>query len=167
MVYRFRDGQTYSGIDANIAGQELEHIREANGGKLYTAAVVEAAKRKSSPIHDAFTWDDGKAAHEFRLTEARYFLRNIVVVQDAETEPSPAFVHVNITTTEGAEAYYQSTAVLTDLPSEYEGALSSCVSRLESAQRSLSELQRLAERGKKAKAKRAAAHVRAAIKEVA
>lgn len=168
MVYRFRSGETYRGIPAQAAGAELERIRESNDGKLHTDAVVKAAKTKTSPLHDAFTWDNGKAADQFRLSEARYLLREIVVIQEQDEVPVAAFVHVRVapSETQESDAYYQSSAVITDSPREYEAALADCVTRLESAQRSIAELRGLATRGKKAKIKRAAAHVRTAVQEL-
>lgn len=166
MVYRFRSGATYRGVKAEEAAEELERIRQANGGRLYTAAVVEAAKKKSSPIHDAFTWDDEKAAHQQRMWEARTFLREIVIVGD--DEELPAYVHVHIGATEDTrvEMYYQSANVVASVASEYEAAIAACKSRLESAQRSLAELQRIAAKGKKVRVRKAASHVRAAVKEI-
>lgn len=168
MVYKFRSGETYRGIPAQDAGRELERIRESNDGKLHTEAVVKAARAKTSPLHGAFTWDDGEAANKHRLWEARYLLREITVIQEKDKAPVAAFVHVRVTPNETREsdAYYQSSSVIVNSPLEYDAALADCVTRLESAQRSLAELQGLATRGKKAKVRRAAANVRAAVQEL-
>lgn len=36
MIYQFKTGKTYRGIDAQTAGDELERIRNANKGRLET-----------------------------------------------------------------------------------------------------------------------------------
>lgn len=43
-------------------------------------AVLEAARDPGHVLHRAFTWDDGIAAHQYRLEEARRLLRSIVVL---------------------------------------------------------------------------------------
>jgi hypothetical protein len=59
-------------------GRELLRIERERGG-LDNATIVEEASRKSSPIHDAFTWDDSEAARQFRLVEAHQLKTSIEV----------------------------------------------------------------------------------------
>lgn len=61
---------------------ELERIRGRNDGLLRPEDVVKAAKPKSSPLHDKFDWDDGTAAHNWRLEQARHLIRVFVQVID-------------------------------------------------------------------------------------
>lgn len=51
--------------------------REVKG--LTPEEIVAGARKKSSLLHDCLEWDDTKAAHEFRLEEARHLSRSIVV----------------------------------------------------------------------------------------
>lgn len=44
--------------------------------------VVEAARPKTSPLHDYFTWDDSYAAQQWRLEQARQLIRVVVDVID-------------------------------------------------------------------------------------
>ena len=44
--------------------------------------VLEAAKPKSSPIHDYFDWEDGEAAEKWRLHQARILICSIEVEID-------------------------------------------------------------------------------------
>ncbi|MFA5138355.1 MAG: hypothetical protein WC728_03900 [Elusimicrobiota bacterium] len=62
---------------------ELERIRKRNGGLLRPEDVVRAARPKSSPLHDRFDWDDGTAAHSWRVEQARHLIRVFVQVVDA------------------------------------------------------------------------------------
>lgn len=58
---------------------ELERIRQANGGLLRQADIVEAAKPEESILHDEFTWEDSEAAEEYRLHEAGILVRRVKV----------------------------------------------------------------------------------------
>lgn len=58
----------------------LATIAEANGGRLTPDAVVSEAASKSSVLHDLFEWDTRKAAHAYRLDQARTLIRSVRVV---------------------------------------------------------------------------------------
>ena len=58
--------------------QELEQIRKANDGELRPADVVEFARNPDTALHSRFTWDDDKAAAEYRLWQARELIRVVV-----------------------------------------------------------------------------------------
>jgi hypothetical protein len=77
MIYKFRDRDSIKGMDPQTVGEELESIRRRHEGKLRTEDVLSSARHKASALHPAFTWDDEKAAHEFRLNEARRLIRAI------------------------------------------------------------------------------------------
>src|SRR5690606_19856801 len=62
--YSFTTGKQYKGIDADAAGKALEEIRIKNNNQLRPPDVVKEAKKTDHPLHNAFTWDDKKAAHE-------------------------------------------------------------------------------------------------------
>lgn len=85
-------------VDAQVAGEELERIRVSRNGRLTQDDVVQEAKAKDSPLHPAFEWNDKKAAHQYRLTQAGYMIRMITVSVDtgdgSEKEPIRAFVNV-------------------------------------------------------------------------
>ncbi len=63
--------------------EELERLRLLHGGVLMPELVVNAARYKSSPLHESFDWDDGEAAHKWRLEQARRLIRVYVPVIDA------------------------------------------------------------------------------------
>lgn len=62
----------------SIYQDALKKVAEKAGG-LTAEAVVEAARPKSSPLHDAFEWSDSKAAREYRLEQARCLIRSIEI----------------------------------------------------------------------------------------
>ena len=82
-------------VRAQVAGERLELIRVKHAGRLTAEMVVLDAKPKQSPLHDAFQWDDTKAAAAHRLWQASYLIRSItVIVEKSPTNrPVRAFVH--------------------------------------------------------------------------
>jgi len=55
---------------------ELEAIRdEDDDGVLRPEVIVDRAANPKSPLHNQFTWEDTKAAHEYRLWQARTLIR--------------------------------------------------------------------------------------------
>lgn len=79
-----------------VIGEALEKITEANGGVLKPIFVVDAARKKTHPLHPHFEWNDGLAAEAYRLDQARNVIR-IVRVEDEDVEEgtSRAFVSVH------------------------------------------------------------------------
>ena len=72
--------------------KELERIRKDAGGVLRPADVVVAAKKKSSPLHKCFEWNDGKAALEYRLWQARELIRVAICILEGSDDPIKAYV---------------------------------------------------------------------------
>lgn len=48
-------------------------------GHLTPESVVAEAKKKRSPLHSCFDWDDSTAAHKWRLEQAAFLIRKIKV----------------------------------------------------------------------------------------
>jgi len=59
--------------------KELERIRKTHGNILRPEDVVEAAENEKSPLHAFFAWEEAKAAHEYRLWQARKLIANVTV----------------------------------------------------------------------------------------
>lgn len=72
--------------------EELETIRKANGGVLRPQNVVEFASNPNTELHSRFCWDDTKAAHEYRLWQAREVIRVTVTMLPNKTEPTRVYV---------------------------------------------------------------------------
>lgn len=79
--YSWKAGVPAPKVEAQVFGQELERIADANGGIAAPEAIVEAAQKPGSPIADAFTWDDASAAHQYRLAQARRWTASLVIVR--------------------------------------------------------------------------------------
>lgn len=64
---------------------ELEKIRVRNGGVLTPEAVVRAAKKSTSPLHQCFDWNDSEAAEKWRHQQARVLIHNVMVITTTAT----------------------------------------------------------------------------------
>lgn len=94
MVYRFRSGFRVNG-DPQVVGETLENIRLKHDGRLRPEAVVQAAGEPDSVLHSYFEWNDTEAARKYRLHQADYLIRAVVVCpEEGERpfEPVRAFV---------------------------------------------------------------------------
>jgi hypothetical protein len=99
--YRWRPGLPAPKIPATIFGSELERL--AGGRPLQfvrTREIVDAARPRSSPIHDLFPWSDRDAAEKFRRQLARQYTGALQIirvdVRGGRMESSKAFVNVEI-----------------------------------------------------------------------
>ncbi len=99
--YEFTEGaRLQSGAkldDADAVGHRLEDLRQKFKGELTPADVVNDARSHNSPLHSFFEWNDGEAAQQYRLQQARGLIRAVVAVVLNEEEPAKrmqAFVHV-------------------------------------------------------------------------
>lgn len=75
--------------------KELETIRQQAGGLLRAEDVVRYAEDESTALHSCFTWDDGEAAHRYRLWEARTIIR-VCVKTAPRKEIAPMRVFVSM-----------------------------------------------------------------------
>lgn len=92
LKYKPRPGYPVNENDAELIGSFLE--TNFPNGEINPEDLLRLATPKSSPIHDYFEWSDAKAAHEYRLDQARKLIRSIVV--EIEGESTPAYHNVYI-----------------------------------------------------------------------
>ena len=101
-----------------IIEQELRKI-EQRDGVITPSAVVEAAEPETSPLHSHFQWNNDKAAHEYRLWQARQLIA-VVIFERVGDEPQRTFTSVviektpNGKATEPVRAYVDTKTVLDD-----------------------------------------------------
>lgn len=84
-TYRWKPGAVGK-VDAQTAGEELERIRVRHNGRLDQDNLLREAAKPKNPLHAHFEWNDRRAAHEYRLEQARYLIRSIEVVMAADDE---------------------------------------------------------------------------------
>lgn len=93
--YEWRSGARIN-VDAQQAGDTIEHLRTKANGSLTPAMVVDAARPTTSVLHPAFEWDDSEAAERYREAQARQLIGAIVIKVQPQGEPvmKRAFVSV-------------------------------------------------------------------------
>lgn len=74
-------------VDANIAGAVCEQLEER--GELTAERLVDVSRPEDAPLHGAFEWNDAIAAEKYRVTQAGYIIRSLVVVVESEDEAKP------------------------------------------------------------------------------
>lgn len=94
MNYKSKRGLP-GGVSAQVAGELIDKIKTRNG-HLTPDMLVKEARKKTSPLHGCFTWNDKEAGRLRRLDEARFLLRVITVEVEADNETviTRAFVSV-------------------------------------------------------------------------
>lgn len=104
VAFKIVDGSRIRKGDAQAIGSILERIKQT--GPLTAEAVLEEAKNPRSPLHKYIEWDDSKAAHQYRLEQARKIIRSIeVVVEDAKGKSRQLRGYFNVRTSDGVKSY--------------------------------------------------------------
>lgn len=81
-------------VKADVAARELEKIKKRNG-KITPSIVVESARSEKSPLHSCFEWDDSLAAEKYRIEQAKFMIRKIVVrIEKKDVKPVRAYVSI-------------------------------------------------------------------------
>lgn len=76
--------------------EELRFIQTNNNGTLQPHHVVEYAKDPNTLLHNKFEWQDSKAAHQYRLWQARKVISLELIVVDRKSEkPCNVFVSMD------------------------------------------------------------------------
>ena len=121
-------------VDAQTAGNELQRIYERDG-VIEPETVVAESQTPSAPLHSCFEWDDEKAAHKYRITQAQNIIRAIVVVDEAKQPETRAFVSV--------QREYHPVSVVVRNPEKREILLQNALNELRWFERKYNSLQEL------------------------
>jgi len=132
-VWTFKANRRPLPISAKAARDELRRINTKHG-LLKPAIVVEESQPKSAPLHPCFEWDNGKAATEYRLHQARNII-NIVQVTTTDNQGRkstvPEFINVAVPTEEDARAReYQPIEVAMNDTETRRRIIESCLQKL-------------------------------------
>jgi len=90
---------------ARAVGEHLEMLRQKFKGEITPQDVLDDARHDNSPLHSYFEWNDGAAAEQYRLQQARGLIRSVVAVYTQPDKPAVrarAYVHIP---ERGAEHY--------------------------------------------------------------
>lgn len=84
-------------VDPSIAAEELKRIQNIYGS-ITPEILVKEAKKRNSPLHKIFEWNDTKAAENYRLQQARILLNNIqvTIVTDNESKNISAYERTSV-----------------------------------------------------------------------
>ena len=74
----FYKGKSFP-VKAQVVGERLMSIYKKENKQLTPELVLEDAKKKSSPLHGCFEWDDTEAANKYRLSQAGDIIRSVSV----------------------------------------------------------------------------------------
>lgn len=113
MKFTWADGSRVK-IDAQEAGSRIHAIRKRKGGTITPDDVLADARKKSSPLHGHFEWNDTAAARKFRLMQAGYLLRTLVVIYDDHPDEKPVRSFVNVDS--GEDRGYEDTLTAMSTP---------------------------------------------------
>lgn len=92
---RFQPG---AHVDAKAVGEHLELLRKQCKGELTPKDVLDDARHDNSPLHSFFEWDEGAAAEQYRLQQARGLIKSVVAIYVHDDKPAvrtKMFVHIN------------------------------------------------------------------------
>lgn len=120
--------------------EELERIAGKNGGLLTPDDVVASARQKNSILHGMFEWDEKKAAHAYRVDQARVLIRSVTVVITTEKTNVSTVAYVRDPDIEADEQGYVSTVSLIGDTERCRAALVAEFSRAAAALRRAREL---------------------------
>jgi len=124
----------------------VNEIYLANG-EVKPSILVESAQPEDSPIHSAFEWDDFRAGHEYRLMQARGYIRKVVIeIEDRQERlvhiPQVKVIDENGDVIEptGREGCYKPISVVVRDHTDYDRAMDSVRSQMAALRRSYDEL---------------------------
>ena len=134
--------------DKQTRQKELARIQERDGC-VRPSVIVAESKRVKAPLHDEFEWDNDKAGHEHRLSQARRLIRVTVMRDDTGVESR--WVHVPVAKVEQPtaviqerEGVYKPIRVVAKDPHDYRKCLHELMKQREAMDRTIRELQRAA-----------------------
>ena len=108
---RFQSGAVQ---DSKAVGEHLELLRKQHKGEITPQDVLDDAKHDNSPLHSFFEWDDGIAAQQHRLAQARGLIRSVVAIYTSSKVPAvrmKAFIHIP---EKGAPHYRETSQALSE-----------------------------------------------------
>jgi hypothetical protein len=77
-TYRAGKGARYTHKQAQAIGDRIDKI--ARAGTCTPRMVLDDAQSTRSPLHRHFEWDDGVAAEQYRMEQARHLINHLVIV---------------------------------------------------------------------------------------
>lgn len=82
--YAWAQGYVYK-CNAQVAGEMCEELRSQ--GALTAESLLAANVAEDAPLHKAFEWDDAKAAHGYRVNQARGIIGHLQIIRESDDKP--------------------------------------------------------------------------------
>ncbi len=133
----------------NLKGEQMSKIEGVKQviqglyetvGSVRPSELVEAARPEASPAHDAFLWDDEKAGEEYRLIQARQYIRIVRIEVDGVEDRLVHVPRIMEEDDDSNEGEYKPIHLVVQIEDEYERALGAIRRSVEAAKRALDEL---------------------------
>ena len=117
-------------------------------GEVSASQLVDASRPRTSPSHNAFEWNDAKAGEEYRLWQARGYLRRISVTTSETQQEAVRLINIPPADSkvEGREGRYKPITDVVQIEDEYERALRQLKSQLDKIQFAYEELLKAGEK---------------------
>jgi len=104
-IFKGRKGSGLSDEKAQKYGERIDYIKEKKKGKFKADDVLKDAKKKSSPLHSYFEWNNKLASNEWRLHQARQLVGIIMEVRIIEGVQSEQRSFFNVKDKEVGRVY--------------------------------------------------------------
>lgn len=140
ITYDWKAGARTRGLDIHAVVPALQGLASASG-TLIPEEVVREARKKKSPLHPWFEWDDTEAARQYRLEQARDLIRSVAVtyIQHGEEQTTVrAFVHL------GDQDGYEDTTIVLQIADRRALLLQRALRELESVRKKYEDIEELA-----------------------
>lgn len=115
-------------------------------GVVEATRLVDAARPDESPAHNGFEWDDSLAGEQYRLMQARNWIKRVTVIYDDEACKLIHVPAVKVEEAQSNEGYYRPISEVVKVVTDFERALGQAVARFDTAKRALDDLRIAAER---------------------
>ena len=113
-------------------------IDMAAAGPLTPSRLVAEATDEDHPLHGRFQWDDGRAANEFRLMQARTLLATTLYRPEGATRFIPLVIHSP--SKGGGEGTYELSERIVHDPDQLASAIAEATAFLHSAEESIAQI---------------------------
>lgn len=136
--YLWKDG-VHLPVDAQVFGEWVMGLPDQQPD-----TIVAAARKRGSPAHSLFQWNDAAAAHEQRLIVARRLYGSLVVEAVVYKRDRPEVFQVKALVRGSREGPYEPVAEVMSNRSKRDYLLAQCLRELKAIRREYSTLSELA-----------------------
>lgn len=126
----------YDKVNVQQVGERLEKLKNLNDGVLKPKIVVDDAKNKNSPLHNAFEWNNNRAAEQWLLQQARNLINSIEikVITSHKEVKTKLFFNIKKNEYQGTREY-KTTEDIMNNPVDQEKVRQTFISELERLQK--------------------------------